>query len=90
MSGPAYGGNNDYMILRLPRNAYPLSPALRAPKKRATEAFNTGVLGSAPQTSEGAANNTAGVQIFPLAKKSSEETTEDATEEEKVEEKPAD
>ncbi len=91
MSGPAYGGSNNYMILRLPRNAYPLSPALRAPKTKATAAFNTGVLGKAPQASEGTANYNAGVQIFPLAKKSSEESTEEtqASAEEKSEEKTA-
>ena len=32
LSGPAYGGGTGYMILRLPKNAYPLSPKLLAPK----------------------------------------------------------
>ena len=32
LSGPAYGGGNGYMLLRLPKDAYPLSPALSNPK----------------------------------------------------------
>lgn len=32
-SGPSYGGGNGYMLLRMLKNAYPLTPALKAPKK---------------------------------------------------------
>lgn len=76
MSGPAYGGSNDYMILRLPRNAYPLSPALKAPKNKSVENFATGVIGNATKTVEQTGNYAGGVQIFPLAKKSAPEETE--------------
>lgn len=31
LSGPAYGGGSGYMLLRLPNDAYPLTPALTAP-----------------------------------------------------------
>ena len=77
MSGPAYGGSNDYMILRLPRNAYPLSPALKAPKNKSSKTFNTGILGSAPKTSDNTTDSYSGdVQIFPLDKKSNEKNAE--------------
>ncbi len=33
ISGPAHGGGNGYMVLRLPKNAYPLAPALQNPKQ---------------------------------------------------------
>ena len=33
LSGPAYGGGNGYMIIRLPKDAHPLTPELQAPKK---------------------------------------------------------
>ncbi len=32
LSGPAYGGDSGYMMLRLPNDAYPLAPALTAPE----------------------------------------------------------
>lgn len=34
LSGPAYGGGTGYMLLRLPKDAYPLTPNLMAPKQR--------------------------------------------------------
>lgn len=83
LSGPAYGGNNNYMILRLPRNAYPLSPALKAPKNKAVENYSTGVIGNATKTIEKTGNYAGGVQIFPLAKKTNtpvDETTENTEE----------
>ena len=78
-SGPAYGGNTDYMILRLPRNAYPLSPALQAPKTKNANKFNTATTSSQSNNTDG--NYSANVQIFPLAKKgvaSSNETNNDS------------
>lgn len=33
LSGPAYGGGSGYMLLRLPNDAYPLSPALMIPQE---------------------------------------------------------
>ena len=77
MSGPAYGGSNDYMILRLPRNAYPLSPALKAPKSKAAENYATGTIGNPEKTSGNGGGQTGGVQIFPLAKKSQALPTEE-------------
>lgn len=35
LSGPAYGGGTGYMLLRLPKDAYPLKPSLMAPRKKA-------------------------------------------------------
>jgi len=32
LSGPAYGGDSGYMMLRLPNDAYPLAPTLTAPE----------------------------------------------------------
>lgn len=72
LSGPAYGGSNNYMILRMPRNAYPLSPALKAPKNKATENYATGAIGSATKAVEQTGNYANGVEIFPLAKKTKE------------------
>lgn len=52
ISGPAYGGGNGYMLLRLPRNAYPLDPSLQAPaqipqKKRSPQTrSSTAAVGS--------------------------------------------
>lgn len=85
MSGPAYGGSNDYMILRLPRNAYPLSPALKAPKNRTVETYNSSVLNSAPQATNSTESHAGGVQIFPLSKKTNEKTSENSEEEKTVE-----
>ena len=94
MSGPAYGGSNDYMILRLPRNAYPLSPALRAPKgkSQAASSFATSSASSSITSSENKDVSSAAVQVFPLAKKSDENTknseetkTENAKEEKSAE-----
>lgn len=35
LSGPAYGGGTGYMLLRLPKDAYPLKPSLMTPRKKA-------------------------------------------------------
>ena len=83
LSGPAYGGSNNYMMLRLPRNAYPLSPALKAPKNKAAENYSTGAIGNATKTIEKTGNYVGGVQLFPLAKKTdttSDEKTESSNE----------
>ncbi len=37
LSGPAYGGGTGYMLLRLQKNAYPLTPELQAPKKKGSK-----------------------------------------------------
>ncbi len=67
-SGPAYGGGNGYMLLRLPKNAYPLAPTLMAPKNMA----QTSAASAAARLPESATTSPAyanGVQIFPIAKK---------------------
>lgn len=67
VSGPAYGGGSGYMILRLPKNAYPLAPELKAPttpnKKKQTNIFGASAIDS---TSDRA--NIGSVQVFPISK----------------------
>lgn len=71
MSGPAYGGGNGYLMLRLPKNAYPLTPALTKPKQpapqRGAEAKSISGFG-APQQQKGA-TDVGAVQVFPIEKK---------------------
>ena len=76
-SGPAYGGSNGYMMLRLPKNAYPLAPELQAPKidkrtKKATpaqKAYRKSILDTTGSSSNSAVKeNENGVKIFPLGK----------------------
>lgn len=68
LSGPAYGGGSGYMILRLPKDAYPLAPELRAPKSSARKSQRriqeqAGI--DMPETAEtGAAGSN--VQVFPI------------------------
>ena len=74
ISGPAYGGGSGYMLLRLPKNAYPLSPQLKAPhqeKKSKSSSdlapylsSNTSILNE-NEDSETLQN---GVQVFPISK----------------------
>lgn len=70
LSGPAYGGGSGYMLLRFGKNAYPLSPALRAPKndgvKDASQA--TGI-DSRINSASSSSSHGAGVQVFPISKK---------------------
>ena len=67
ISGPAYGGGSGYMVLRLPKNAYPLAPELKAPtnskSKRASEIYGAAAIDT---SSTGA--NTGPVQVFPISK----------------------
>ena len=67
VSGPAYGGGSGYMVLRLPKNAYPLAPELKAPtnskSKRASEIYGAAAIDT---SSTGA--NTGPVQVFPISK----------------------
>jgi hypothetical protein len=68
-SGPAYGGGNGYMMLRLPKNAYPLSPALMEPQRQPNSRAAI-VNPSAPSASENNPISYAnGVQVFPIEKK---------------------
>ncbi len=75
LSGPAYGGGNGYMLLRLPKDAYPLSPQLTNPKPAAQpqrgRSGNQAYTGSSTfyQSSDNESSTTSGVQIFPLERK---------------------
>lgn len=68
ISGPAYGGGSGYMILRLPKNAYPLAPELKAPEIKAKKKKSGvyGITASSPTTRE---KEDTGVQVFPISKK---------------------
>ena len=68
LSGPAYGGGNGYMLMRLPKNAYPLSPALKAPKAQKQPKFMTGST-EIPGMEDDNASYASGVQVFPIEKK---------------------
>ena len=70
LSGPAYGGGTGYMIIRLPKDAYPLNPDLTAQAKYATgNAGQDYINSTTPQINE-SDNNTsnANVQVFPITK----------------------
>ncbi len=72
LSGPAYGGGTGYMLLRLPKNAYPLSPVLSTPKKQNAKSNTTNGLEMKMEvpvdTQQGVEEET--VQVFPISKKS--------------------
>ena len=67
-SGPAYGGGSGYMLLRLPKDAYPLSPELMQPKNAGKQVSSIlkGTTVTESVTEEISTNQ--GVQIFPLHK----------------------
>lgn len=69
LSGPTYGGGAGYMLIRLPKNAYPLSPELKAPSKNSivTSQAQSILEAQTPQVPAymGSAQNT-NVQIFPI------------------------
>lgn len=68
-SGPAYGGGSGYMLLRLPKDAYPLSPELTHPKNAGKQVSSLlkGTAVTETFTEEEVSTN-QGVQIFPLHK----------------------
>ena len=70
LSGPAYGGGNGYMMIRLPRDAYPLAPELQAPKKNEKKQqyeviTETTITGDTTSSDDEIYEN---VQIFPIKK----------------------
>lgn len=69
-SGPAYGGGSGYMMIRLPKDAYPLAPELRQPESagRSVSSLLNGTA-AAPAVSEEKVEMNTNVQIFPLNKK---------------------
>lgn len=79
LSGPAYGGDSGYMLLRLPKDAYPLAPALTTPEiaKPIKATIQTTMPAPAAKTSPSAPKAAAptpvktyqGVEIFPIAQK---------------------
>lgn len=68
-SGPAYGGGSGYMLLRLPKDAYPLAPELQQPNSagRSVSSLLNGTAAAPAVTEEKVEMNT-NVQIFPLHK----------------------
>ena len=69
-SCPAYGGGSGYMMIRLPKDAYPLAPELRQPESagRSVSSLLNGTAAAPAVTEEKVEMNT-NVQIFPLNKK---------------------
>lgn len=71
LSGPAYGGGTGYMLLRLPKDAYPLKPSLMAPQttkaKKAANYENIDVNVEVEETVDGSSADTR-VKVFPIKK----------------------
>ncbi|MBE6452593.1 MAG: hypothetical protein E7012_03795 [Alphaproteobacteria bacterium] len=72
ISGPAYGGSTGYMLLRLPKNAYPLSPQLKSPQsssKKGLSNISSNIKGlNTPSTTEDTSSELGEVQVFPISK----------------------
>lgn len=71
LSGPAYGGGNGYMILRLPKDAYPLTPELQAPKKKKAKKKQLEVVTETTVTGDTSSDDVEifeNVQVFPINK----------------------
>ena len=68
-SGPAYGGGSGYMMMRLPKDAYPLAPELQQPNSagRSVSSLLNGTA-PAPAVSDEKIEMNTNVQIFPLQK----------------------
>ena len=67
LSGPAFGGSTGYMIMRLPKSGFPLSPVLTN-KQSGTEIANDYVNAPKVSSGSGGVQNIGGVQVFPIAK----------------------
>lgn len=67
LSGPSYGGGTGYMLLRLPKDAYPLAPNLRSPNKikSSNKAFE--ILEQENPIANGVYPN-SNVSVYPLKK----------------------
>ena len=105
LSGPAYGGDSGYMLIRLPKDAYPLAPVLTSAAENKPIKAKVKTNMPAEQATKPAKNKTKksqkakaetyqGVQIFPIAPKkkvAESKPTETDTESatSKTEEKPA-
>lgn len=71
VSGPAYGGGSGYMLLRMPKNAYPLAPQLQAPKTPLNIGGPKGTTLTPPNTTSAKTTNddafeNGNVQVFPI------------------------
>ena len=70
LSGPAYGGGNGYMLIRLPKDAYPLAPELQNPaktkKKSKYEVIPESSITEDPEASSDEIFEN--VQVFPINK----------------------
>ena len=71
LSGPAFGGGNGYMIIRLPKDAYPLAHELQAPKKKKTKTARYQMVTETTITGDKDSSNDEifeNVQVFPIQK----------------------
>ena len=67
LSGPSYGGGTGYMLLRLPKDAYPLAPNIRSPRKTKTPGKAFDILEQENPVANNVYPNT-NVSVFPLKK----------------------
>ncbi len=72
-SGPAYGGGTGYMLIRLPKNAYPLDPSLLQDETRAKKADteHATTMKGAKTKATGTQTKDIGegqVEVFPIKK----------------------
>ena len=67
LSGPSYGGGTGYMLLRLPKDAYPLAPNIRSPRKTKTPSKAFDILEQENPVDNNVYPNT-NVSVFPLKK----------------------
>ena len=67
LSGPSYGGGTGYMLLRLPKDAYPLAPNIRSPRKTKTPSKAFDILEQENPVANNVYPNT-NVSVFPLKK----------------------
>ena len=68
LSGPTYGGGTGYMLIRMPKDAYPLAPNLKAPKNSKVSRLGEQLLQQeVPQNYSGAVNSN--VKVFPITQK---------------------
>ena len=67
LSGPSYGGGTGYMLLRLPKDAYPLAANIRSPRKTKTPSKAFDILEQENPVANNVYPNT-NVSVFPLKK----------------------
>ena len=67
LSGPSYGGGTGYILLRLPKDAYPLAPNIRSPRETKTPGKAFDILEQENPVANNVYPNT-NVSVFPLKK----------------------